>query len=806
MKKVFLILGLILSSISVFAKEIADFELQFRSRDFEISMTEDGVVSIAPKLLDYCYDTSCSLSGLPKRNVNVCLPQNSLNIECEVVYKDRLLLESGVTIASAPQEKPISCNAGDSYEAHYEEGSTTQGLNIIEFVASNRHADGTIAYFLICPFEFEAATGSLYLITNLVFNVSYDRSAEEAISTNYNPELREAVRNVSNLFIPSVSGVTPDGLFYEDEFDVKLPESGIDYAIITSSSLAPYFAPLAAWKRMKGVRTEIITLEDIFSRHAGDTNQEKIKREIEALSKSRGLKYVLLGGDDTVVPVRLCKASCSGYTDYIPSDMYYVCFNGNFKWDGNNNGIYGEVDDSIDFSSTVFISRLPVRISADITGYLRRLLIYEARPDKVGFKNNLLMCGTALFEKTANGEQSDASIKGEILYSDYIKPYWSGKRKRFYDTITDMDGGASYDLTYANLQSELSKGYSFMDIMTHGSADSWQMERGNSYSTAQAEIQNNSYGYTHITTMACHTNAFDSQTDPCLSESFIRNTNSGVLSYFGSSRYGWGSSNPNSLGSSLQYEAHYYKNLFNPDVKYKNFAKLVYTAKSARQSACKLDGSARWLQFSLNAIGDPEMPIYVNDLYEIEYLDVSYDKGFLMVGTGSLYCDIAVSSIKDNGDSYYSVVKNTRGADFLDINCDVIICITAPGYAPVFKYLIFKDGKGSVLNQYPTSKIGNNPIIGLLTSGLVLDREKEVSMDVVSGEGCIRAHLVSDKADESSSSSVFVSDVVGNVLFSERVLQSEDDEVAIYGLSGGIYIVNLVVDGVVIESDRVAVK
>lgn len=79
-------------------------------------------------------------------------------------------------------------------------------------------------------------------------------------------------------------------------------------------------------------------------------------------------------------------------------------------------------------------------------------------------------------------------------------------------------------------------------------------------------------------------------------------------------------------------------------------------------------------------------------------------------------------------------------------------------------------------------------------------------MDVVSGEGCIRAHLVSDKADESSSSSVFVSDVVGNVLFSERVLQSEDDEVAIYGLSGGIYIVSLVVDGVVIESDRVAVK
>lgn len=59
MKKLVLILGLILSGISALAKEIADFELQFSSRDFEISMAEDGVVSIVPKSMYYCYDASC---------------------------------------------------------------------------------------------------------------------------------------------------------------------------------------------------------------------------------------------------------------------------------------------------------------------------------------------------------------------------------------------------------------------------------------------------------------------------------------------------------------------------------------------------------------------------------------------------------------------------------------------------------------------------------------------------------------------------------------------------------------------------
>lgn len=93
--------------------------------------------------------------------------------------------------------------------------------------------------------------------------------------------------------------------------------------------------------------------------------------------KAYGIKYVMLGGDDTVVPVRGCysKSFDCGKMDYlidktIPTDLYFACFNGNFEWNSNGNDLYGEVEDYVDFTPTVFVTRLPVRTDTDVDSYI----------------------------------------------------------------------------------------------------------------------------------------------------------------------------------------------------------------------------------------------------------------------------------------------------------------------------------------------------------------------------------------------------------------------------------------------------
>lgn len=185
--------------------------------------------------------------------------------------------------------------------------------------------------------------------------------------------------------------------------------------------------------------------------------------------------------------------------------------------------------------------------------------------------------------------------------------------------------------------------------------------------------------------------------DPCLSESFIRNGNSGVLSYLGSSREGWGSIISNSLGSSLLYEAEYYNKLFNPDEKYKNFAKLVFEAKSARISASEWNSSQRWLQFALNAIGDAEMYIYTDTPKEFDKINASYDeyKKILTI-TSQDYFDVTIYTTDEKNNLYYSTIKNTTSAEFSNIKNNTTMCFTYPGYIPNIKTLSFYRGMPSI--------------------------------------------------------------------------------------------------------------
>lgn len=197
---------------------------------------------------------------------------------------------------------------------------------------------------------------------------------------------------------------------------------------------------------------------------------------------------------------------------------------------------------------------------------------------------------------TMNNEKiSDGEYLSEMMYSTYIKPNWDGKLTKGYDA--EKKG--------AFLQSALLKGFSFIDIQSHGEPERLIFEDGDYFTTGMGNVVNPNYSI--VTTGACHTNAFDGRytySNPCLSQALLTQFNNGVVAFLGSSREGWGVEK-DKLGPSQISVGTFYNHLFTNERGFKNFGKIVSLSKKTLNSQTKINPLLRWLQLSINPIGDP---------------------------------------------------------------------------------------------------------------------------------------------------------------------------------------------------------
>ena len=107
--------------------------------------------------------------------------------------------------------------------------------------------------------------------------------------------------------------------------------------------------------RKKGIYAIVESVEDIALNNQGNDLQEKIRNYL-ILSKEKygeGI-YVLLGGDNHIVPARLVQgdyeSKTSNHKSLFAADMYYATYVGN--WNGNRNNKYNErVNDSLDIDN-----------------------------------------------------------------------------------------------------------------------------------------------------------------------------------------------------------------------------------------------------------------------------------------------------------------------------------------------------------------------------------------------------------------------------------------------------------------------
>lgn len=182
-----------------------------------------------------------------------------------------------------------------------------------------------------------------------------------------------------------------------ETFDIGIPF--YEYCVITSQNLKDAFTRLIAWKREKGLNAGVVCKEDILNNAyiIGDTvssiydDAGKIRQYLQYAYASGVTKFVLFGGNDSVLPIRYGTGDNNTWSswrnvtnDYkIPSDIYFSELDSN--WNKDDDYYYGEPSDSLDFGSELFVGRILCTNPEEIKNYTDKLLRYEMNPGNGDF-------------------------------------------------------------------------------------------------------------------------------------------------------------------------------------------------------------------------------------------------------------------------------------------------------------------------------------------------------------------------------------------------------------------------------------
>lgn len=646
------------------------YQFSFSQGDYAFQELEDGILRIEATDTDFFLQDDSLSPAFPYRTFRVLRPRATatsytVNVEKQLIY-------SGVEIEANPLSVPT--NKIGTVVAEESRMAVRSVLSPVEFVGDDMLRGYAMASFNITPFVYDSTTKDLYFVSKVTLTLTGEAEAATGgmmpvRAWGDNADVRRLVCNPEELPL-----LYPEALQAQTVSDTE----SVEYLVVTTAALSEAFEPLVRWKTRKGVRAETVTLEEIYEQYEGESNTVKIKQCLKDYFVNRGLKWVLLGGDNTVVPVQGCFISCNGlsYSD-APSDLFYACFDKTFNWntDGDNRVADFFLDD-VDLYPEIFVARLPVRTGGQVEAFVDKLLKYETAPNEDGYVNRMLLSGIKLWN-TWDGK-SDAHHRSETMYAQYIAPYWDGQVSYLYDTGNSF--GTAMEANADNLWEQLETGYHFMHMATHGSADSWALE-GSSYDRNDAAMQTNEDA-TIITTMACLTNAFDSDSDPCLSEAFIRNEDGACLAYIGCSREGWGTgSKTTALGKSFQYDASFFEALLADASSEYRLGAAFAKAKEKHVASCNGNNAWRWVQLALNLMGDPEMPVYTDEVQEFANVSVAVSGSNVTVSTGGVAgCTIALTS-QDGGDSYFSVAQGASHT-FQNVDVPFYVTVTKHNYVP----------------------------------------------------------------------------------------------------------------------------
>ena len=533
---------------------------------------------------------------LPFTPVNILLPFGHRYLNSTVQLSTAELVAENITFAFAGPQLPISDQV---FTNSFPPANTIPENRLYpsqqwQFLGTQYFRGYQIALFNVYPYRYNPVTQKLYVSSQISISINSEFSEDEACyqANFYTPGTKTL--QIINSLICNPDKI-PSYQLANNYRHVPVPNRIIDLStpkqmiIITNNARIGWFSEYSAWRSAKGVSNSIYSMEDIVSAYPGVDNAEKLRNFIinayqTWANSSQPLEYVILGGDDEIVPERGAYGQVGDTVDArMPTDIYFSNLDGN--WNANQNQIWGETNDNTDLIPEVHIGRFPAETQTEFNNMFRKIQYYV---DNNTYSNNY-----AVF-MGENLNNNPLTWGGD--YKDDVAQYLPDEY--YLQTLYQRDGTYSAD----NVYNAISNGAGIMNHMGHSNEVSLI---GQSNTTVES-LTNTEYGFLY--SQGCYPAAFDQRTsgnNEAIGEHFV--TAAGALfSFIGNTRYGWYSPG-NINGASQFYDRQFFRGMFQQNCPVLGDA-LTFSRLQNLNSALSND-VMRWCYYEVVLFGDPSIAI-----------------------------------------------------------------------------------------------------------------------------------------------------------------------------------------------------
>jgi hypothetical protein len=533
--------------------------------------------------------------NLPVRGVYVLLPQGTEVSKIEVTTGEKIFLGSGFNVE--PVREPVKLSDISSFSnpvqnklVYRSDGPLPETL--FTEVGTYDFRGYKILVLLLHPVQYIPNSGELYYFRDMTVNVGTVENG------HINPLFRNTEHDEIEITKKVDNALAVDS--YTEKIVDPIPQGNCSLLILTTDSLKDNFEPLKDAHDANGITTEIKTLRDI-SLFPDSVTPEDIRDFIRDEYINNGIEYVLIGGDDDVVPARhlWVKAWGGGEATTMPSDLYYACLDDTYNYDGDDQ--WGEPDDGpgggdVDLIAEVYVGRACVGNSNEVDNFIGKTLAYM---DSGGYSNGpAVMAGEKLDDvPTWGGDYMDELIDGSSAHM-YTTV---GINSSTYDidTLYDKDWYPEYWPT-SEIVSRINNGARIINHLGHSTYDySMRMDNARVDSLTNEDP-------CFLYSQGCMAGGFDYS--DCIAEHWTVKTDHAAFAVIMNARYGWyvqGSTD----GASQRFHREFWDAIFGEDIPEIGKA----NQDSKEDNIYRINGACmRWCYYQTNLFGDPTLTFYTS--------------------------------------------------------------------------------------------------------------------------------------------------------------------------------------------------
>jgi hypothetical protein len=534
---------------------------------------------------------------LPIKGSYILLPQGSTVDSITITTSEKMCLGDGFFVKPVGEIVPLSKRDSVSLptpdEKIYSSSNEFPG-DLFTEVGVYWFRGYKILVLDLYPVQYIPTSGELFYYTDMT--VSIKLSIDGTINPLYRGFEKDRLEVINKVDNPkAVTTYTQPDMHPVDSYDLL---------ILTTDGLKDGFETLKNAHDYEGITTVIKTLSDV-----GGSTPEDIREYIGDAYTDWGIDYVLIGGDDGVVPAKILwvyglDEGTTPYSTYMPSDLYYGCLDGPYNYDGDNK--WGEPTDGegggdVDLFAEVYVGRACVDNLADVNNFVTKTVSYINEDPEDEYFKQVCLAGEYLGNygvSSWGGNHLDQLIDGcsddgyttvgipsdEYTINILYDREWPGNNWPKSEIMNII----SNNVLVVNHDGHAYYGYNLkMDI------------------SDVDDLTNDKYCF--IYSHGCMSGGFDNPDGyDCIAEHFTVKTENAAFAVIMNARYGWFWSYSTD-GDSQRFNREFWDAVFDEDM-----PEIGRANQDSKEDNLHIIGRSciRWCYYQLNLLGDPSLAFF----------------------------------------------------------------------------------------------------------------------------------------------------------------------------------------------------